>query len=87
MITSADQAIAVQARRLASGRKGRSKAVRRWFKRTYGRAVEAHTNPTGPIARAHKDIFGKIVLCYVDLRYELKADFTGCRRFDEVHHG
>lgn len=43
MITTLEHAIKVQARRRESGKKGRSKAVRRWFKREYGRAVEAHS--------------------------------------------
>ena len=42
MIKTAEHAIAVQTRRRREGLKRRSKAVRRWFKRTHGRAVEAH---------------------------------------------
>lgn len=69
MITSFEQASKVQARRRASGKKGRAKAVRRWFKREYGRAVEAHASRTLPVG----------------LPDALAGDFAGCRRFDEVH--
>lgn len=43
MIKTEAKAIAAQQRRVAEGKKGRAKAVRRWFKRTYGPAVEATT--------------------------------------------
>lgn len=43
MIKTFYQAAEVQARRRALGKKGRSKAVRRWVKREYGSAVEANS--------------------------------------------
>lgn len=49
MITDSMHAKAVQTKRRLSGKKGRSKAVRRWFKRTYGRAVEAHPPSLLPV--------------------------------------
>lgn len=42
MIKTREQAARIQQRRLRSGKRGRAKAVRRWFSREYGRAVEAH---------------------------------------------
>lgn len=44
MIKSISHAFIVQSRRRESGKRGRSKAVRRWFKRVYGRGVEAHSD-------------------------------------------
>jgi hypothetical protein len=41
MITDSAHAAAVQTRRRLSGKKGRSKAVRRWAKRDFGTAVDA----------------------------------------------
>jgi len=74
MIRSAQHAHEVQVRRRLQGKKGRAKAVRRWFKRTYGRAIEAHSLMSLP------DID--------HLRLVMHGDFTGCRGFSEVHgHG
>jgi hypothetical protein len=70
MITTWEQAVAVQTRRRDSGKKGRSKAVRRWFKRT-GNALSIEIHD-GAIDNR-------------DFHYQLRGDFTGCRRFDEVH--
>lgn len=72
MITSAQQAIDVQTRRRQAGKKGRAKAVRRWFKRQGWVAVEAYGgHPPG---------------LPMDWRKQLSGDFSECRRFDEVHN-
>ena len=47
MITSCEQAVGVQGARRDAGLKGRSKAVRRWFKSGYGCAVEATQEASG----------------------------------------
>lgn len=60
MITSAEQAIAVQKRRVAAGKKGRAKAVRRWFRRNWGIAVEA-TAPLPPALR--EGLYGDFTGC------------------------
>lgn len=49
MITSEEQAIRIQTARRQAGLKGRSKAVRRWFKRTHGRAVEGNEQAPQPL--------------------------------------
>lgn len=69
MITTAEQAIRVQRERFRSGKKGRSKAVRRWFKRVHGRAVEAHPSSSLPSG----------------LVESLRGNFNNCRGFNEVH--
>lgn len=86
MITTPEQAIAVQTRRRAAGLKGRSKAVRRWFKREYGRAVEAHGGPIEVAISVDVDGHpGRRRKVLVDLRHVLTGDFTGCRGWSEVH--
>jgi hypothetical protein len=80
MIRDAKHAIKVQERRRDSGNKGRAKAVRRWFKRTYGRAVEAHSYI--PVVVKIADHLRPVE---VDLCFALDGDFTGCRSFDETH--
>lgn len=88
MITSAQQAVAVQTSRRRKGLKGRSKAVRRWFKREYGRAIEAHPcsigvdyfcNPNDRLS------LGRRQKVFLDLKQALSGDFTGCRNFEETH--
>ena len=69
MINTQEHAVRVQSRRRAAGLKGRSKAVRRWFKRSYGRGVEAHAPSALPVGLADA----------------LEGNFAGCRPFDEVH--
>lgn len=71
MIDSVEQAIRVQTRRRNAGLKGRSKAVRRWFKRQGWRAIEAYSgHPPG---------------LPMHWREQLGGDFSGCRGFSEVH--
>ena len=72
MIQSAEHAALVQQRRRKAGLKGRSKAVRRWFKREFGRSIDAHSQASIPIYHYLAD-------------YVMQGDFTGCRRYDEVH--
>lgn len=43
MITDSAHAVCVQTRRRLTGKKGRSKAVRRWAKREFGAAIDAYT--------------------------------------------
>lgn len=43
MITDSAHAAAVQTRRRLAGKKGRSKAVRRWAKREFGAAIDTYT--------------------------------------------
>lgn len=69
MIKSFEHAIAVQTKRRLSGKKGRSKAVRRWFTRTY----------RSPAIEVSYTIFTE------DQRHWLSGNFDGCRRYDEVH--
>lgn len=87
MITSAQQAVAVQTRRRQAGKKGRAKAVRRWFQRTYGCAIDVHGGEIHePICFYGIDDEGDNSGTHrVNLKYMLRGDFTGCRRFDEVH--
>lgn len=87
MITTAEQAVLVQARRRAAGLKGRSKAVRRWFKREYGQAVEAHGHLPEVIVRFGKPHpeTGARGAQKIGLRDALDGDFEGCRSFSEVH--
>ena len=55
MIKTVQHAIAVQTRRRESGKKGRSKAVRRWFKRTYSEpAIDIYT-PNAFLSAEDKD--------------------------------
>jgi hypothetical protein len=79
MITSAQQAVDVQTSRRRKGLKGRSKAVRRWFKREHGRAIEAH----GKLPEV-KIPFGQGTI-EVNLRDALDGDFDGCRSWTEAH--
>lgn len=69
MINTLEHAAAVQKRRRQAGKKGRAKAVRRWFARVYGRSIDAHTSDKLPPG----------------LKILLDADFPGCRPFDKVH--
>jgi len=69
VITSQKHAIAVQHRRRQAGKKGRAKAVRRWFKRTHGAAIDANSPSHLPAGLAD----------------DLRGDFDGCRPFDKVH--
>ena len=82
MIRNREHAIEVQRRRREAGKAGRSKAVRRWFKREYGRAPEAHSAPIW-VDRWRDGMDAGYVR--EDLRYQLDGDFTTCRGFDEVH--
>lgn len=69
MIDSFQHAAKVQTRRRAAGKKGRAKAVRRWFRRAgHGPAVEA----TGPSALG-------------PMWAELDGNFTGCRSYEETY--
>jgi len=86
MIESGEQAIAVQSRRRRQGLNGRSKAVRRWFKREHGRAVDAHSGLLevdievgGPAPVGRRNLQRK------DLKEELRGDFTGCRSYTETY--
>ena len=86
MIDSVEKAARVQSRRRVAGLKGRSKAVRRWFKREYGRAIEAHGGRIPVVIQVGSAPSPtKRTLAEVDLHDVLRADFSGCRRFDEVH--
>lgn len=63
MITTWKHAMEVQTRRRESGKKGRSKAVRRWFKRSeIAPTIDVHYGQA--IARA--------------FRYQLSGNFEGC---------
>lgn len=61
MITNERQAVRVQKARRLAGLKGRSKAVRRWFKREYGTAVDASGGKVSPGLRA--DLEGNFAGC------------------------
>ena len=86
MIESGKQAVAVQSRRRKQGLKGRSKAVRRWFKWEHGCAVDAHSGllevdiEVGGPAR-----WGARNRQRLDLKNELHGDFTGCRSYTETY--
>lgn len=71
MIDSFEQAAEVQRRRREADKKGRAKAVRRWFKRQGWRAVEAYGGQPPGLP--------------LNWREALGGDFSECRSFDEVY--
>jgi hypothetical protein len=84
MITSCEQSRRVQKARRDAGLRGRSKAVRRWFQRQYGCAIDAHSGDLWYSwwmqgANMHDDE----VEMRDDLKYALRGDFTGCGKFQE----
>jgi hypothetical protein len=50
-VRNADHAVRVQTRRREAGKKGRSKAVRRWVKREFGMGVDACPGIVGGVLR------------------------------------
>ena len=61
MITNERQAVRVQKARRLAGLKGRSKAVRRWFTREYGTAIDLASGKVSPGLRA--DLEGNFAGC------------------------
>lgn len=71
MITSQDQAYAVQSRRRKTGKRGIAKAVRRWYRRRTG-APSIALRSSGP---------GEIDYD------KLAGNFQGCRSWEETQEG
>lgn len=85
MIRTFEHAELVQRRRREAGLLGRSKAVRRWFKRTYGRAPEAYGRPLWRTLELSEGEQSRRRLIKADVRLRLRGNFEGCRPFDVAH--